>query len=389
MKGQRTLLFSLLLCLIGFCVIMSAVVLAQEKGEQAAPAKTGGAQPKISFERADLTYDLGTIPQMGQGEISIKFKNVGQADLKIHEIKSSCGCTVALATKDLIPPGQEGEIKATLRVGKSKNSMKKAVYVETNDPDNKKVTLFLVANVKIDFTLEPSFVSFGRVSKEELGQEQIIKVIGDDSLNYKLTGVESDNPALEARILPPERDGEGQRVALKLNQKVSTGILKGMIKIKSNHPNYATILVSVHGIILGHIQVDPERLYFSIKPGQDNEVKIVTVTNTERKDYKILAMKIEADPIHKSSAQRHALITYLEAKPDDLIMKEIEPDSSGNKRISFTLNRKLNPGERLQGKVVLTTDDKTQEQVTIVFHAFAQLARNQEKTQQKSETRTK
>ena len=83
--------------------------------EEATSEKVG----KFSFETDVIDY--GTIQQNDDGLRIFKFTNVGDAPIVISNAKGSCGCTVPTYSKNVIAPGETGEIEvkyATNRIGK-------------------------------------------------------------------------------------------------------------------------------------------------------------------------------------------------------------------------------------------------------------------------------
>ena len=73
----------------------------------------------FSFEIEEIDY--GTIPHNADGVRAFKFTNTGDAPIVISKAKGSCGCTVPTYSKNVILPGEKGEIQvkyATNRVGK-------------------------------------------------------------------------------------------------------------------------------------------------------------------------------------------------------------------------------------------------------------------------------
>jgi len=235
----------------------------------------------------------------------------------------------------------------------------------------------LVANVDVDFSLEPEYVSFGRITAGEIkDNERIVKVIGDDCTKFTITKVVPKEAGIVAKILPPEKEGEGQRISVTLSKDVPVGNFRSALEVHSTHPKYPMNLIQVSAIIMGHIQTQPERVYFRVVPNVETEERIITVFSADKSsNFKILSMNIEPEPIPNSTARQKSVITYLEATKDDLEMKMLEPDAEGKQRISLKLKRKFNPGERVQGKIVLKTDDKSQDSVNIYYHIFSELPR--------------
>ena len=65
--------------------------------------------PRISFEKT--VHNFGEVGIREKGGCEFKFKNTGQALLKIRKIRSTCGCTVPSLSKTEYEPGEEGVIK--------------------------------------------------------------------------------------------------------------------------------------------------------------------------------------------------------------------------------------------------------------------------------------
>jgi hypothetical protein len=66
----------------------------------------------IEFEQTE--YDLGTIKAGEIVKSTFKFKNIGDADLYIDNVKPSCACTALEFPKTAIKPGATGEIYAEI-----------------------------------------------------------------------------------------------------------------------------------------------------------------------------------------------------------------------------------------------------------------------------------
>ncbi len=85
---------------------------------------TAYAQAKIEFKTE--TIDYGQIEKGSDGVRVFEFTNIGNADLIIQDVKSSCGCTVPEKPKDPVAPGKTGVIKVkydTQRVGKFRKTI--------------------------------------------------------------------------------------------------------------------------------------------------------------------------------------------------------------------------------------------------------------------------
>ena len=91
------------------------------------------AQAKIKFKTE--TIDYGQITKGSDGVRIFEFTNIGDADLIISDVKSSCGCTVPEKPNDPIAPGASSAIKVkydTKRVGKIRKTI--TVYSNATEP---------------------------------------------------------------------------------------------------------------------------------------------------------------------------------------------------------------------------------------------------------------
>jgi len=94
---------------------------------------TANAQAKIKFKTE--TIDYGQIAKGSDGVRVFEFTNIGDADIIIQDVKSSCGCTVPEKPKDPVAPGKTGVIKVkydTQRVGKIRKTI--TVYSNATEP---------------------------------------------------------------------------------------------------------------------------------------------------------------------------------------------------------------------------------------------------------------
>ena len=109
--------------------LMSTFGFSQEK---ASTEKVG----KFDFVSEEIDY--GKIQQHADGIRVFKFTNTGNAPIVISNAKGSCGCTVPTYPKNVILPGETGEINvkyATDRIG----AFTKTVTLTSNASEPSKV----------------------------------------------------------------------------------------------------------------------------------------------------------------------------------------------------------------------------------------------------------
>lgn len=96
----------------------------------AAEEKPEGPLPAFTFPTTD--HDFGTIKEGDQVEYIYKFTNTGQAPLIIQNAQPSCGCTVPDWSKEPIPVGGTGFVKASFDSNGKPNIQNKTITVTAN-----------------------------------------------------------------------------------------------------------------------------------------------------------------------------------------------------------------------------------------------------------------
>jgi hypothetical protein len=92
--------------------------------------KPDGPLPAMEFGTID--HDFGTINEGDIVEHTYSFKNTGAAPLIIQSAQGSCGCTVPDWTKEPIPVGGTGFVKAKFDTNGKTNAQNKTVTVTAN-----------------------------------------------------------------------------------------------------------------------------------------------------------------------------------------------------------------------------------------------------------------
>lgn len=94
-----------------------------------------GAQ--IQFEKE--THDFGKIIQGDIVRYQFKFKNIGNKDLVISDVKGSCGCTITQFPKQPIKPNQESTIDVSFNSAAKMGPQNKNLTVYTNAEPSLKI----------------------------------------------------------------------------------------------------------------------------------------------------------------------------------------------------------------------------------------------------------
>jgi hypothetical protein len=111
-------------------------------------ASCSPGQPSIAID--PIEFDFGDV---NIGEIvtqDVVVSNVGNAELVIESVTTSCGCTTAEIEGTRIPPGESTTLKITFDGGAHgdvTNFYTRQVFIASNDPEQPEIRIEFTANV--------------------------------------------------------------------------------------------------------------------------------------------------------------------------------------------------------------------------------------------------
>lgn len=109
----------------------------------------------------------------------------------------------------MIPPGGEGEIKATLKTAGRQGKTTKRITVVSNDPENPNFNLTLDGEIMVDVTMNPRNLAFGQLGKGEGGSREFEIVVNEpDKVKVKEVSIEDDR--FSVKKLSQEEDGKSK-----------------------------------------------------------------------------------------------------------------------------------------------------------------------------------
>ena len=219
--------------------------LARASGESDLP-EVGG--PRIQFD--EDTFDFGGLYQSEEVSHEFAFTNVGEATLKIAEVKSTCRCTAAAVSGREIGPGKSGAIKATLQTGTLRGQLTKRVYVYTNDPIEPRATLTITAEVKQEIEVQPTGIHIGRMKVGEV-VERSVMIRPVELKSFSILGVETNHPALSVSD-PVRLPGESSRYELRIRfgPVDEPGRVNAKVRVQTDLEHTAEIAIPVYGRVV-------------------------------------------------------------------------------------------------------------------------------------------
>jgi hypothetical protein len=135
------------------------------------------------FQISQIVKNLGDVEPGQRLDAEIPFKNVGAAPLVFKAIATSCGCTHAQVTPEVVPPGAEGKIVVQLQTARYEMPIDETIDLETNDVHRQITTVHIVAKVVTPLRLFPLNFDFGVVRQEDLPISATVRAeSGEDTI---------------------------------------------------------------------------------------------------------------------------------------------------------------------------------------------------------------
>ncbi len=210
---------------------------------QQAPQRAVIAAPGITFEK--VTHNFGDVGPGTNHLCEFRFKNTGNAVLKIGEVSKTCGCTPFSLDKTEYAPGEIGTLRVRYYAEPPYGSTKKQLFVHSNDRRNPKIALNIEARIAAKVDFEPKALRLS-LKHQNAGCPQITLNSLDNQpfsiRSFKSTAnfiTAAYNPSAMATsfVLQPMVD------MAKLEQN-----LNGRIEIELTHPECKTVTINVNAL---------------------------------------------------------------------------------------------------------------------------------------------
>jgi hypothetical protein len=127
----------------------SGLALAQPPAPQAPGAATKSVPdraPRIAVEPA--VFDFGKAQQEKTLEKEFMVRNLGNEDLVIESVSTTCGCTVAEGYSKVIKPGGSTPLRVKLQTRTTSGRLSRSVLIKSNDPSGRPLELKVEATVE-------------------------------------------------------------------------------------------------------------------------------------------------------------------------------------------------------------------------------------------------
>ncbi len=323
---------------------------AQKAGEEPQPAagevrvrmvkpragKVSEGQPRITVEKD--VCDLGEVGVDTKLTGQFKFTNTGNGPLVVTGVQGCCGVTLkGVETGQEYRPGQGGTLEFEYQASSIPNpKMARIVYLQTNDPEHKILSLTIKAAIVRRVDYKPEVLKL--VLKQENAGCPDITLKSVDGRPFSIADFKATAGSITA-----EFDPQAKATEFVLKPKADLTKLqhnmRGRISIAVTHPECKAIDLPYD--VLPEFTVSPPNIMmFGLKPEKSVE-RDIWILNNYQQDFEIESV----------SSQKGVIKLVSKTKVDNRYQLRIEVTpprrDGGNTLVSDTLNVKIKNGQTL------------------------------------------
>ncbi len=278
-----------------FMLVFSFTLLVSAQ-EATAPDASSGT-PKIVFDQ--LSHNFGDVSPDKITKYKFVFHNNGQGVLHIISVHSSCGCTAVVPAKKVLDPGESSVLEVQYHAARYAGPIRKVVTVQSDDPENPKISLEITATVVTDLEYSPPSLRFQNVV---LGKplEQTIFFKPKNPDTFKISDIFSDPNYLTCKLNKLE-DGR-LRLDVVLNPDPSVIVRheygNTMIRITNNSEAFPVISIPVFFRLQKEFSAIPQRLLMFPDARGEHSARDLVIKNNKGENFKIIEVKSSNPYIH-------------------------------------------------------------------------------------------
>jgi len=213
------------------------------------------------------SFDFGTISRGTKAEHRFAIKNIYQEDVHVAVVNSSCGCTSARISQQLLKKGEKADLVATVDTRNHSGRKDAVITVVFDSPFSAEVQIPVYVNISSNLDCQPDVIYFGSVSQGTAAkQEATVHYRG--RRDWQIVKTECANLHLQAQATETGRTPGSIDYALSvtLNANAPLGYFQDQVVLVTNDPDprSARVSISVQGKVQPVLSTSPPQLLMGI-----------------------------------------------------------------------------------------------------------------------------
>ena len=225
------------------------------------------------------THDFGDVQLGDVPEHRFQFENIFNETFHIQSIHSSCGCTIATASKKTFETWDKGEIICRFNTPAVGTGRKQAtITVKFDRPYRAEMQLTVKGNIVTGITLEPKTIDFGQVVENNL-PSRVVQLRSSGNPNFRIRDVKSVFKHISVKVRETSRSNGlvSYDIITKLKDSVPKGFTQDQLyfvveegRNYDGSPKLTQLPLPFNAKVTSALQLSPEVL--SLGPMAPGEV---------------------------------------------------------------------------------------------------------------------
>jgi hypothetical protein len=224
-------------------------------------------------------HDFGTVGRNAKTEYAFVLENCFEEDIHIASVRSSCGCTTPVVTKNTIKSWDKGEIIAQFNTRSFIGTKSAMITVVLDRPYYAEVQLTVGGTIRSDIVVEPGEVKFGDV---EVGtsRKATLRISYAGRRDWKIIDVQGNSDVLEVRLEDPIRQSNlvTYTMHVRLREDAPVGDVLDEMIVVTDDPDQrdSQFTLPVTARIRPPITVTPEKVVIGdVRSGELRQQRVI------------------------------------------------------------------------------------------------------------------
>lgn len=223
------------------------------------------------------THDFGTVAVASKTEFVFPIRNNTNQDIRISNVRASCGCTTPILKQQWIKKGEEGQLIARFNTDSFWGKKGATLTVVIDQPQYAEVQLRVDGYIRRDIVVNPGAVDFGKVTVGE-NAEQRVSVAYAGRSDWQILSVQSPRPYVTTEIVEKSRTGQlvNYDLIVKMSEDAPAGFMRDELVLKTNDRSMVQVPLMMMAQVDSPLTVAPATIALnSIKPGEERSMRLV------------------------------------------------------------------------------------------------------------------
>jgi len=207
---------------------------------------------------SETHHHFGTVSRNVKTEHAFVIENCFEEDVHIAAVRSSCGCTNPVLTKNTLKSWEKGEVIAQFNTRSFIGTKTAEITVVIDRPYYAEVKLTVGGTIRSDIVVEPGEVRFGDV---DLGSTKTIdlRVSYAGRKDWKIADIRGNCNYIEVRLDPVIRNGSNTSyvIHIKLKESAPVGDLQDELVVITNDEKSDQFTLPVSARVIPPVSITP------------------------------------------------------------------------------------------------------------------------------------